>query len=340
MINKRFIFSKLLNFIFISDLLAKYGSRQILIVLAYHRIYDKEKEFLFDDEVISATPENFEKQLKFIKRYFSVITMTELYQYCICGIDLPKNPVMITFDDGYRDNYYNAFKLLQKYNLKATFFISTDYVESRDMFWWDKVAYIVKSSKIGSIKLSYPYKMEYDIRTIDTKLRAIKELLKVIKTTYNFDLKLFIHELASSAKTYLDDSDYISYETILSWAEIKEMKQAGMDIGSHTKTHRVLSNLTEDDLFEELSGSKNILEYHLSQPICSISYPVGGSNSFNQKVQESVERCGYSLAFSYGTGMNRFGITIDPFNIKRVGVDAIPISYLKLIMTMPSIYNF
>ena len=332
MINKRYLLSKLLNSMLLLDISAKYTLRQYLIVVNYHRVCRKERDFLFDEGVISVAPEGFEKQLKFIKRYFSVITLEELRKYYISGLELPKNPVMITFDDGYKDNYYSAFRILQEYDLKATFFISTGYIESRDMFWWDKIAYIVKYSDAKIIRLSYPCEKEY--RMPEAKSMAIRDILGIVKTTYNLDLKLFIDELASTAKVSLENSNSIGDEMLLTWSEIKEMKQAGMDIGSHTETHRVLSTLPETQLAKELSGSKSALEYHLGERIYALSYPVGGENSFNQKVQEVAKRCGYTLGFSYITGVNPLR-EIDRFDLKRLAVDNVPFSYFKAIMAFP-----
>ena len=333
MIDKRYFLSKLLNSTFLFDILARYTSEQRLIVLGYHRVYDKEGEFLFDEGVRSASTRDFEKQLKFIRRHFSVITLKDLYQHCTCDLELPRNPVMITFDDGYRDNYYNALKILQKYDLAATFFVSTDYIENRDMFWWDKIAYIVKSSEAKTIKLSYPYEKEY--RMPEAKPKVIREALGIVKTTYNLDLKLFVDELALSAGVNLENSNRMANEMLLTWSDIKEMKKAGMDIGSHTKTHRVLSTLPESELTEELSGSKSVLEYHLGQSVYALSYPVGGENSFSKKVQELAKECGYTLAFSYNTGVNLPGKT-DSFNLKRLGLDGVSFPYFKAAMTMPS----
>jgi peptidoglycan/xylan/chitin deacetylase (PgdA/CDA1 family) len=334
MMSKRYLISKILDSAFLFDILARYAPEQHLIIVNYHRVRDKEEDFPFDEGVVSVTPEGFERHLRFIKKYFSVITLEELYQHCTLGLELPRNPVMITFDDGYKDNYYNAFKILQKYDLKATFFISTGYIENRDIFWWDKIAYIVKSSNREIIKLSYPYEKGY--RMPEARTMAIKEMLGIVKTTYNLDLSLFIDELASSAKVDLERSHDIGDEMLLTWSDIKEMKAAGMDIGSHTEMHRVLSTLPEAELEEELSGSRCVLEHHLGEPVYALSYPVGGESSFNQKVQEFAKRCGYALGFSYIAGVNLLG-KVDPFDVKRLGADDIPFPYFKAIMTVPQL---
>lgn len=334
MINKRYLLSEALDSIFLFDLLAKNVSRESLIVLTYHSVCNKQRCSLFDEE-LRTTPRDFERQLKFIRKYFSVITLKELYQHCICSSELPRKPVMITFDDGYKDNYYNAFRILQKYDLKATFFVSTDYIENRNVFWWDQIAYIVKSSERKTIRLLYPREKKYNTVTREAKSIAIRELQRLVKTTQNLDLKLFVDGLASSTGINMKNNSRTGDEMLLTWSDIKEMKKAGMGIGSHTKTHRVLSTLPDTKLEEELSDSRGVLEYHLGEPVYALSYPVGGANSFNKKVQEFAKRCGYALAFSYRTGVNILG-TVDLFNLKRLGVDGVSLPYFKAIMTMPS----
>jgi len=336
MISKQDILSRILDPLLLFDILARLETQQRLIVLAYHRICNRENNFLLDGKVISAVPEDFEKHLKFIKKHFSVIALKELYMYCIHSCQLPRNPVIITFDDGYRDNYHNAFPLLLKYNLKATFFIPTDYIETRDLLWWDKIAYVIKSSKRRNISLVYPCEKEYNIGTEETRSATIRDLQRIVKTTESLNLKTFIDSLSLSAE--IDINKQIGNDILLTWSDIKEMKQAGMDIGSHTKSHRVLSTLPENELEKELSGSKSILEHHLGEQVYSLAYPVGGKYTFNQKVQNLVKKCGYTLAFSYGTGKNFLGV-IDPLNVKRLATDGISPSYLKAIMTKPSIFK-
>ena len=118
-----------------------------LRILAYHRVLDDdESSFPFDEEVISATTDDFCRQMKFARDNFEIISFRDLE---ICeqqGRPWPKRALIITFDDGYRDNYTNAFPILREFGLTATIFLTAGHIGLRELFWWDLVAYCIKHS--------------------------------------------------------------------------------------------------------------------------------------------------------------------------------------------------
>jgi len=103
-------------------------------ILLYHRVCDLPEEAGF---VFYVTTEAFSQQMEFLSRNgFNVMTLDELTDYRDKYKKLPPKSIIITFDDGYSDNYVNAFPILQRYNLKATFFIATAYINSQNIFPW------------------------------------------------------------------------------------------------------------------------------------------------------------------------------------------------------------
>ena len=109
------------------------GKKRIRILL-YHRVCDLPEEAGF---AFYVTPAKFSQQMEFLSRNgFNVMTLNELTDYRDGYNNLPLKSIVITFDDGYSDNYVNAFPILQRYNLKATFFVVTDYINSDSIFPW------------------------------------------------------------------------------------------------------------------------------------------------------------------------------------------------------------
>ena len=131
-------------------------SQNGLTVLTYHRTGPSSSLALLDEHVLAASAIAFDRQLAFCKRHFDVVGIDDVLR-SLRGAALPPAPLLITFDDGYRDNHDVAFPLLQKHGLKAVFFIATSYVEERRLFWWDRINYLLKMSPKDAIELTYPY---------------------------------------------------------------------------------------------------------------------------------------------------------------------------------------
>jgi peptidoglycan/xylan/chitin deacetylase (PgdA/CDA1 family) len=120
------------------------GPKDELVILAYHRIC-RADGFMWDDGLVSASPEEFERQIRYIAERFTPISFRELQRILKGESLLPPKPIIVTFDDGYMDNYRNAFPILRRYGVPATFFIATGFVEGQKPPWWDLRAFIAKN---------------------------------------------------------------------------------------------------------------------------------------------------------------------------------------------------
>lgn len=116
--------------------LSKVLSRSKIRILCYHRVCDLPSAKDYEGHV-SVSPEGFARQMEFLKKQnFNVISLNQLVEYKDTGADLPPKTVVITFDDGYRDNFVHAFPILKRLNLKATFFVVTEYIDTDRIFDW------------------------------------------------------------------------------------------------------------------------------------------------------------------------------------------------------------
>jgi peptidoglycan/xylan/chitin deacetylase (PgdA/CDA1 family) len=294
-----------------------------LPVVTFHRVLDPSKQgpYMFDEGVVDSAPDEFERHVKTISRYFTPVGIDDVAR-SLDGTALPKNPILVTFDDGYKDNIEVAFPILKRHNVKAVFFIATRYLTQRRMFWWDRINYILKRSTRDRIKLSYPTEIELPLVTAQDRASAIRSVLRIVKSHVGLDLEQFLVELAISADvTWNDDIDRDLAETaLMTWDQVRELRRAGMDIQSHTRTHRVLQTLDAAQLRYELAGSKQDLEHELDEPISSISYPVGHRLEERDDVRTALVDAGYSLGFTNATGTHRTRRT-DPYDVSRIGLD-------------------
>jgi peptidoglycan/xylan/chitin deacetylase (PgdA/CDA1 family) len=308
-----------------------------LSVLTYHRFPSPSGgEEPFDDEVIDVTPECFERQILCLKKYFNLIGVDELCAFAE-GKPLPPNAVALTFDDGYLDNYEVALPILKRHDAKAIFFVATGCIGERRMYFWDRVAYILKRSGRSRVRLTYPFTVE--IALSDRKL-ALERLNRLIKTHPALNLERFLDELAHAADVawsrHLERS--FAERLLMTWDHVRELHRAGMDVQSHTRSHRVLDTLPAADLMDELAGSRADLERELGEAPRAIAYPVGNQIGENSPIRAAVAQAGYSIGLSSNTGSNSLHGAIDRYNIRRQAVELnLPDAYLLAMLTMPSL---
>jgi peptidoglycan/xylan/chitin deacetylase (PgdA/CDA1 family) len=293
------------------------GTRS-LHILAYHRVLDDDRAtFPFDEAVISATTATFRQQMDFVRRNFNVISFEQLAEYERENRQWPERALIITFDDGYRDNYTNAFPILHEMGFSATIFLAVSHISQAKLFWWDFIAYCFKQTRVPFVTLpafdSEPLSLanaRERRQTIDRVLDWIKEVPEEVKSK-------FVETLADALE--LNVPENLAEGMHLTWDEVREMMAGGIEFGSHTMTHPILSNVSAAQLAREVSESKKMLEEELESESIAFSYPVGGRTSFNEAVKEAVKQCGFRFAVSYREGVARK--TSDPYALPRIHIE-------------------
>lgn len=294
----------------------------------YHRIGD-EATSQFDPNIFSCTAEQFEQHIKFYKAEFTVISVDELIIKMNSNDPMDKKYAVITFDDGYIDNYSIAFPILKKHNCTAAFYIATGYVNSPQIPWWDEIAWIIRHCNKKSIQLSnWPKPIDISTGTIIEKIRAILREFKLDESRSMADK---ITELETICQCQFNEQ-IKETQLFINWQQIKEMSENGMHIGSHSMSHNILSHLSVQEQTLELQQSKIELEQQLNEKITSLAYPVGNSTSFSEDTMNVAKEAGYELAFSFIPGIIR-SFQENKYNLKRLPVnDNCNIAQLKKII--------
>jgi len=270
-----------------------------LSVLAYHRVFTPPgPDYPFASDTISASVEQFEAQLKFVNKRFNVINFEILSDILDAGEAVPRNSLIITFDDGYADNYTIAFNLLKKYGLSATVFISTAFVESGKPFWFDEVVYRINRMQSPMLQLSdHQWFINEDNRG---KVRA--EIFEVLRNVPNTQRLLMMKELEDQSEVNICPEDFELIRP-LTKQEVKAMSQEGIEIGSHTASHPYLSNQTDDEAAFELAESKKTIEDWTEKEVKSVAYPGG---SYEGRIMKIARDCGYRFGIAYDHGTRSF----------------------------------
>lgn len=285
-----------------------------LSILTYHRFPSHAHE-PFDDGVIDTSVEELDAHLSWIKQRFTVIGVEELCSFAAGG-SLPPNAVAITFDDGYLDNRLLALPILQKHGLKAIFFIATAFIQERRLYWWDRAAYLIKRSERDAITLDYPGPFTLEL---EPRQQAIFKLLRFVKSCRALDMERFLAGLAvaTGVPWSRELERAFADQLLMTWDDVRELTRAGMDVESHTRTHRILQTLGPTELADELEGSRRDLQRELGRAPCALAYPIGKPLSKTSPIRSAMVRAGYQIGLTNGTGPTPTWRRPDRFDIRR-----------------------
>jgi peptidoglycan/xylan/chitin deacetylase (PgdA/CDA1 family) len=300
--------------------LRRAGPIPTVSIVTFHRIAELDDGEPYDPDVVDATPAQFRRHIETLARIGTPIGMETLIR-ALAGGALPPNAVMITFDDGYRSCREVALPILRRLGVPATFFIATAFPAGRKLYWWEQISVILRSARGRITYLTYPRP-----RRIDARDPGARRMLNdTIKDTHGLDLERFLGELrAALGVPWSPEIEAgLAAPLVMTWDDVRALAAAGMDIESHTRSHRVLDTLDRDQLRDELVGSRRELEAQLGRPIRAIAYPVGRRPSM--RVRRAAAEAGYRIALTNATGVNYMWPTAmrltDPFELRRLSTE-------------------
>ncbi len=305
--------------------LRRHAPVPIVSILTYHHISDHDPSYLYDPNVADATPAQFRRQMEMVARYGTPIGVDDLVR-ALGGAPLPRNPVMVTFDDGYLSCHDVALPILRAVGVRATFFIATSFVTERRLYWWERIALLVGASRRKVVDLVYPRRLSFDVA--DPQLHD--KLTDIVKDTADLDVERFLAELALALDVEWtpEIETHHANHLIMTWDQVRAMARAGMDIESHGRRHRVLQTLDVAGLDDELAGSRRELEAQLGRPVRAVAYPVGRRINGDRRIRDALAAAGYQIGMSNKTGVNRWMppvlralSPIDPFDVRRLATD-------------------
>lgn len=288
-----------------------------LTVLNYHRIVDTAFGLDTFRPNISANPVQFTRQMEYVKRAYHVISVEDLLLWLRGEKHLPDHAAMITFDDGYLDNYLTAVPILQKLNLPATIFLTVDFIEKGRPFYWDRLAYGFHHSQLESVTLPGPgQSLLGDTRQREFLLANLVERLKVLQ-----------EEEKQKAVEAVEDSLKVDYQKMprlsMTWEEVRTLAESGVDLGSHTLSHPILSRIPLAQGAIELSESRKIIEEKSGRPVVAFAYPNGHRADINDEVVKLARQSGYQCAFTLQPGPTRYrSVRNNPLLIRRIFISA------------------
>ncbi|MGI9424898.1 MAG: polysaccharide deacetylase family protein [Hyphomicrobiaceae bacterium] len=308
--------------------------RHDIRILIYHRVVDPNRAY--DAANVSATPDQFGRQLDYIAQEYDVIGFADLLAVYKGRQTLPKRPLLITFDDGFADNYAFAFPALSERNLTAAFFVTTEHIGQRELFWFDKIGFLLRHARETSWDLLDGRSIELVDRDHASVLREILERLKSLPNAQRLEQVRILEERTLDGTEAVDEINFP-----MTWAQLEEMLRGGMEIYSHTCTHPVLSTVQhEDEIRRELTVSKDEIEKRLGSSCDVFAYPVGRWSSYDERALRLLKECGYELACINESGTNHLNKT-SKLELYRIPVDAFQNDHsFKSLVAQPGLFAY
>jgi peptidoglycan/xylan/chitin deacetylase (PgdA/CDA1 family) len=264
------------------------------------------------DAFFAATPvEVFARQMEYLAQNCNVCTLETAVEGIKRG-NLPENAVVVTFDDGYQDNFVNAYPILKKYSIPATIFLATEAIGTNQLLWHDRVFSAFRATQKSFLDGVGEERGGYPLRTLDEKLVAQG---KVLRFLWSMDHKQRLSWVERLLQKLGVAEEVGSSRLMLTWDEVKTMQRNGISFGSHTISHPILSRMPAATAKEEIYASKRAIEDILGSPATAFAYPVGRREDFNQSIKMMVKDAGYLCALTTIFGTN--DMRQDLYELKR-----------------------
>lgn len=292
-----------------------------LVVLVYHRVGEPRTD-RFYAPLISATPEAFLAQMRWLRNRFRMLSLDDLSGLVSADaghIDLREPCALVTFDDGYQDNLTIAAPIARECGISPVLFATTGFIGGKLVPWWDTVAWIVRQTPRPTIDIEQPDRVTINVesRSRDSAITsAIDVYIRAGWTAADGDL---VH-LAERAEVDLDECPSNAQGLFLDARDLKSLQTEGWSIGAHTATHRRLASLDDATQRDELALPKAELERLLDVPVRAVAYPFGGHDAFDASTQRLACETGYDFGFALRPSVIRPG-PIDRYAIPRISVD-------------------
>lgn len=258
--------------------------------------------------------------MEYVRRRFRLLSAHEVAEIIRSGNPFPVRSCLLTFDDGWKDNYTHAFPVLQAYKIPALIFLTTGYVGTNKRFWHERLASLLYPLPFSGGQRRTVAHLNWATASVEevaqevgsVPLRArqlvIEEITQAWKPLEESALELKIQQLEAALGHCLPANS----PAMLSWEDVAAMAAGGIEFGSHTVSHALLDRVTAAQLEIELCGSKETLESRLGKPVEFIAYPNG---NYNEAVVTASQVCGYLGGFTCEVGFN---VTSErPFQLKR-----------------------
>ena len=242
------------------------------------------------------------KQFSLIDRHFRVVPLRELVEHLQSGRSPGHNSVVLTIDDGRRNFYEDVFPVLKEFRFPATFFVVSRFIGAQEWIWTDKVLWLSEQSA----------------RTRELSISNLDPLFKTLNRMSPVERDARINALAAETRAHIPPSPAGKYAPC-SWDQLREMSDSGLvEIGSHTKTHPILSSISDAESCCELNESRAEIERGIQGKVASFCFPNGSLEDYRPSQVRQVAEAGYTCAVTAVSDL--VDDRADRYQLPRIGI--------------------
>ncbi|WP_207642356.1 polysaccharide deacetylase family protein [Pseudobacteroides cellulosolvens] len=256
----------------------------------------------------------FESQLKYFKTDYTVITLDEAYELMKSNKPLDRRYLVLTIDDGYKDNFIYGYELFKKYQIYPNIYLTANNVDKSTYLWPDLLRNIVYNSQKAHVDIDiYDIHYSFSLKGKYSKiifLDYIKENIKKYDEEKKYRILEYLYQV-------FDVNVEKKCDLMLNWDEVQKLSSIGVTFGAHTLNHPILGNLSEDEATNEIYGSKVLIEERTNKKVRHFAYPNGRICDINEFCV-SQARKHFDTATTTTPGINQPGD--DLMRLKRIGL--------------------
>jgi peptidoglycan/xylan/chitin deacetylase (PgdA/CDA1 family) len=283
----------------------RWAHRGRALIITYHRFSERE-----GGARISARA--FAEQAQYLATHYTLVPLSQLAD-CLRRREIPPGLAAITIDDGYRDAYEIAFPILRRHCAPATVFVVTEFVNGTTWLWTDKPRYLTALAAPQAFEIGIgDHKLRLELNGAASRAVAAGLINASLKPLSEEARDALIERLAFKLRVKLPERPPAEYCAI-NWGQAREMADAGVEIGSHTLTHPILTGLGDARLREEVAQSRDRIQNALGRKVETFCYPNG---DYDLRTQREVAHAGYRLAVTTDVGLNNG--RNDPLALRRI----------------------
>lgn len=284
----------------------RWRNRRSLRILMYHRFADRAA---------------LARQCAHIRRHYHPVSMSAVSEWLHAARSLPPYSLAVTVDDGYGDFQESGYPVFAEYGIPVTVYLVTDFLDGKSWLWFDRVVYAFRHANVSEARVETPdgtvlrYKLESEV----SRRAAGQDLANLAVAWSPAQRRELDSGLPRLLHVEMPEQAPAEYRP-LSWGEVRTLASGGVEFGAHTKTHPILSAVTDAaDLRDEIGGSKARIEAQLDRPVLHFCYPNGKMSDIGPAAVEAVRAAGMRTAVTAEPGLN--GAGHDAFLLNRVGAD-------------------
>jgi peptidoglycan/xylan/chitin deacetylase (PgdA/CDA1 family) len=283
------------------------------VIITYHGVVPREYPGIdrnLDGNLVRA--DSFRSQLRLLRERYHVISPDQFLHWLRSGQELPPRSVLLTCDDGLRNTQTQMVPILREFGMSCLFFVTGASISGSPAMLWHEELHLMLLSTAGGFALQLPeIGLQASVAIVSEKHALCWRLVKALSG---------IDAPNGWSATYLHDPSFSCRFRVLDQAGLRELQSVGMTIGAHTLSHSMLSQLSSEAAWRDISESRCRLGQAVGQPVWALAYPFGYPRSVTRRERRMAEQAGFTCAFLNAGG--GFGAAGPRFALPRVHVSA------------------